>query len=112
MSSSPQAPFVHPFGASFSLAWLWLRLPRLDATLTSPSVSMLAAILTPVAVLAGVLGVWRLAADPGWTTKFFITGGLLAHWQVWFTVAIGARVSCSGLNKWLEKNSNDGFLNE
>ena len=67
-----------------------------------PSLSMLAALLTPVAVLAGTLGIWRLASDPGWTSRFFIASGLLSHWQAWFTVGIGACASSRGLNKWLE----------
>ena len=34
-------------------------------------VSMWELVLTPFAVLAGVLGAWRLGADPGWTGDFF-----------------------------------------
>ena len=72
------------------------------ATLFSPSLSMFALLLTPVAVVAAALGVWRLGADPGWTSQFFITDGLLSHWQAWFAVGIGAHTSGRGLNKWLE----------
>src|SRR5438270_5880624 len=72
------------------------------STLFSPSLSVLAALLTPAAVVAGTLGVWRLGADPGWTSQFFITDGLLSHWQGWFTVAIGAQVSGRRLNRWLK----------
>ena len=35
-------------------------------------------VLTPVAVLAAVLGAWRLGVDPGWTSGFFIAGGSLS----------------------------------
>ena len=63
---------------------------------------MLAALLTPVAVLAWALGAWRFGADPGWTTQFFIANGLLSHWQVWFAVAIGMHVSARSLNRWLQ----------
>jgi hypothetical protein len=94
---------VLPLGPWFSLAWLWLRLSRRDDALISRWLSMLAAMLTPLAVLAGALGVWRLAADPGWTSHFFIARGLLSHCQVWFTVAIAVRASSRGLNKWLDK---------
>ena len=105
MSSSAQAqgPLVYPLGAPFSLAWLWLRLSRRDDALISRWLPMLAMMLTPLAVLAGALGVWRLAADPGWTSHFFIARGLLSHCQVWFTVAIAVRASSRGLNKWLDK---------
>jgi len=63
---------------------------------------MFAVLLTPVAVLAGVLGVWRLGADLGWTNQFFITNGFLSHWQAWFAVAIGMHTSACCLKKWLE----------
>jgi hypothetical protein len=69
--------------------------------LFSPSLSMLAVLLTPVAVLAGALGVWRLGADPGWTNPFFIANGLLSHWQAWFAVAIGVYGSGHSLHRWL-----------
>jgi hypothetical protein len=72
------------------------------AKLVSPSLSMFALLLTPVAVVAAALGVWRLGADPGWTNQFFISDGLLSHWQAWFAVGIGAHTSGRGLNKWLE----------
>jgi hypothetical protein len=71
-------------------------------TLFSASLSMLAVLLTPVAVLTGALGVWRLGADPGWTNQFFIANGLLSHWQAWFAVAIGVHTSARSLNRWLE----------
>lgn len=63
---------------------------------------MIAALLMPVAVLAGTLGVWRLAADPGWTNPFFIANGLLSHWQAWFAVAIGVHTSSCSLSGWLK----------
>jgi hypothetical protein len=63
---------------------------------------MLATLLTPVAVLAGALGVWRLGADPGWTNQFFIATGLLSHWQPWFAVAACMHTSARSLNRWLE----------
>lgn len=102
-SAQAQGPLVQPLSPSFSLAWLWLRLSRRDDALISRSLSMLAVMLTPLALLAGALGVWRLAADPGWTSHFFIAHGLLSHCQVWFTVAIAVRASSRGLNNWLEK---------
>ena len=70
--------------------------------LYSPALSMLAALLMPGTVLASVLSIWRLAADPGWTSQFFIAKGLLSHWQVWFAVAIGMNMSARKLNKWLK----------
>ena len=46
-----------------------------------------ASFLTPAAVMAGALGIWRLAEDPHWTRDFAIRQGLLSHWQVWFLFA-------------------------
>lgn len=47
----------------------------------------LAALLTPVTVMAIVLACWRLAADFRATVDFPITAGLFSHWQVWLTGA-------------------------
>ena len=49
----------------------------------------------PVAVLAALLGVWRLGADLDLTGSFFINQGTLSHYQFWFAVAIAVRVSAS-----------------
>jgi len=54
----------------------------------------LAALLTPAAVMAAALGVWRLAADLQWASNFAITDGLFSHWQVWL-VSSGALQSGS-----------------
>jgi hypothetical protein len=42
-----------------------------------------AAMLTPAALMAAALGVWRIAADLSWTGSFAISSGLFSHWQVW-----------------------------
>ena len=47
----------------------------------------LGALLTPVAVMAAVLGIWRLASDLRFTGEFGISTGLFSHWQVWMTAA-------------------------
>jgi hypothetical protein len=57
--------------------------------------------LTLVAVLALALGVWRLGVDPGWTSAFFITEGLLSRYQLWFAVAIGGQTSAFIINRWV-----------
>ena len=64
---------------------------------------VLVVLLAPVAVLAGALGCWRFGADPGWTNHFFISNGVLSHWQAWFAVAIGVHTSARSLNGWLER---------
>jgi hypothetical protein len=65
------------------------------------SVSISGLVLTPVSVLAGVLGVWRLGEDLGWTSHFFKADGLLSRYQLWFAVAISARTSAFILNRWV-----------
>jgi hypothetical protein len=47
-----------------------------------------AALLTPAALMAFVLGLWRIAADLQWTSDFAIADGLLSHWQVWIASAV------------------------
>ena len=47
----------------------------------------LAALLTPAAVMAIVLALWRLSADLRATAEFPISVGLFSHWQVWLAGA-------------------------
>jgi hypothetical protein len=47
----------------------------------------LSALMTPAAVMASVLGIWRLAADLSLAGEFGISRGLFSHWQVWFVFA-------------------------
>jgi len=57
--------------------------------LKSPGVALaLGALLTPAAVAACVLGLWRIAADLGWTSDFAIPSGFFSHWQVWIAAAV------------------------
>lgn len=90
-----------PYSQVFELG---ARVRSFDRTIEvfSPSLSLLAALFMPISVIASVLCVWRLAADPGWTNQFFIAKGLLSHWQVWFAVAIFTHTSARALNKWLQ----------
>jgi hypothetical protein len=45
------------------------------------------ALLTPAALAAFALAMWRLAADLGVAGEFAIPEGLLSHWQVWLVLA-------------------------
>ncbi len=54
----------------------------------------LSALLTPGAVMASALGLWRLAADMKWTGEFAISSGLFSHWQVWLTFAALLQYAC------------------
>jgi hypothetical protein len=45
------------------------------------------ALLTPAALMAYVLGFWRLASDMGVAGEFGING-LFSHWQVWMLTGV------------------------
>jgi len=68
-----------------------------------PAASMSGLLLTLIAVLTGALGAWRLGVDPGWTGPFFVAGGLLSRYQLWFALAIAAQTSAFILNRWVAK---------
>jgi len=61
--------------------------------------TLLGLLLTPVAVAAGALAAWRFGVDAGWTSRFFIAGGFLSHWQVWCEFAISAEVCAWSLRR-------------
>jgi hypothetical protein len=59
-----------------------------------------AALLTPLAVMAGVLGLWRICADIGITGEFAITQGVFSHWQVWIALAFVLEGGAFLLNRY------------
>jgi hypothetical protein len=59
-----------------------------------------AGLLTPAAVLATVLGLWRIAADMNWTGSFAIPAGFFSHWQVWLGAAGVLQVCAHLLNRY------------
>jgi len=58
------------------------------------------ALLTPAAVMACILALWRLAADLSWTNRFAISSGLFSHWQVWMGAAILLHFCSRALNRY------------
>jgi hypothetical protein len=60
----------------------------------------LSALLTPAAVMASVLGMWRLAADMKWTGEFGISSGMFSHWQVWLLCAAALVIGAWRLNRY------------
>ncbi len=48
-------------------------------------------LINPMAVAGYALAAWRIGADLQWTDEFFISSGLLSHWQVWLALALGAQ---------------------
>ena len=71
--------------------------------------NVLVALLTPSALVALVLGMWRVCADLGWAGAFFIGDGFFSHWQVWIALSIGLKLLSSTLIAW---GSRAGKLSE
>jgi len=59
-----------------------------------------AALMTPAALMAGVLGLWRIGADLQWTNGFAIPSGLFSHWQVWLGAAFVLQLCAHILNRY------------
>jgi hypothetical protein len=62
--------------------------------------NILVALLTPAAVVAFVMGMWRVCADLGWAGAFLISAGFFSHWQVWIALSIGLKMLSSSLLSW------------
>ena len=58
-----------------------------------------AALLKPWALIAYVLGVWRLASDMGLTREFVFTG-IFSHWQVWMGMGVFVHIVSSVLARY------------
>jgi len=59
-----------------------------------------AALLTPAAVMALVLGMWRLGSDLGFARAFAIRSGILSHWQVWLAISVAVQFLAVLLNRY------------
>jgi hypothetical protein len=64
---------------------------------SAQAADVLVALVTPSAVIALVMGLWRLTADLGWTETFPISAGFFSHWHVWIALAIGLKFGASAL---------------
>jgi hypothetical protein len=58
-----------------------------------------AALVTPLSLMAYVLGFWRLASDMGMAGAF-VFSGLLSHWQIWIALALSLHSSAFLLNRY------------
>jgi hypothetical protein len=59
-----------------------------------------AALLTPAALAAAILGFWRIGADFHWMNSFAIPSGWLSHWQVWLGGAALLQFCSYALNRY------------
>jgi hypothetical protein len=62
--------------------------------------NVLVALLTPAAVLALVMGIWRVGVDLGFASAFLIADGFFSHWQVWIALSVGLKMLSSTLIAW------------
>ncbi len=62
--------------------------------------NILVALLTPAALVALAMGLWRVAADLDWAGAFPITGGFFSHWQVWIGLSVALKMLSSALLAW------------
>jgi len=65
---------------------------------------VLAALLPPSALAAGILAVWRIAADLNWTNSFAISSGIFSHWQVWLAAAVALQMCARALTRYGKSN--------
>ena len=59
-----------------------------------------AAMLTPTAVMAAALALWRVAADLNFAGSFAIPSGPFSHWQFWLGTAVALQVCSRLLNRY------------
>lgn len=55
--------------------------------------AVIAFLLTPAAVTAGALALWRIGADMRWAGQFFVTSGLFSRWQIWIATGVILQLS-------------------
>lgn len=60
----------------------------------------LASLLTPAALMALALALWRLGMDLKLTGPFAISKGFFSHWQVWIGTAIALLAAAIYLNRY------------
>ena len=75
------------------------RAPRKTAGKNRHLALAIGALLIPAALMAYVLGFWRLASDIGVTREFAIRG-LFSHWQVWIFMAAILHIAATVLNRY------------
>ena len=64
---------------------------------------MIPMLLSPVALIAAVMALWRFGADAGWTDSFVVSNGFMSHWQVWLAIAIGIQWISGRLDRLVKR---------
>ncbi len=83
--------------------WFELTVASIEAVPGQQLANILVALLTPAAVVALVMGLWRVSTDLGWAGAFLISGGFFSHWQVWIALSIALKLLSSSLLAWSGK---------
>jgi len=69
-------------------------------------VLLLSALLTPAAVVALALALWRIGSDLNFTEHFVISQGFFSHWQSWLLVAAVLQATSVLLNRLARRDRN------
>jgi hypothetical protein len=80
--------------------WFESAVVFITQTFSRQLANILVALLTPAALVALVMGIWRVCADLGWAGAFLITDGFFSHWQVWIALSVGLKMLSSTLIAW------------
>jgi hypothetical protein len=75
-------------------------LPANIVSLVGQWPDILVALLTPAALVALAMGLWRVGTDLDWASAFPIASGFFSHWQVWIALSIALKILSSGLLAW------------
>ena len=59
-----------------------------------------ATLFAPAALMAYVLGAWRLASDLQIAGNFGIQQGIFSHWQVWMALGAAVNIAAVSLNRY------------
>lgn len=62
--------------------------------------NILVALLTPAALVAFAMGLWRVSADLDWAGAFPIASGFFSHGQVWIALSVALKMLSSALLAW------------
>ena len=80
--------------------WFESAVVFITQTFSRQLANILVALLTPAALVALVMGIWRVCTDLGWAGAFLITDGFFSHWQVWIALSVGLKMLSSTLIAW------------
>jgi hypothetical protein len=59
-------------------------------------------LLWPIAFFCFVACLWRWSYDLSWIDRFFVTQGILFHWQVWFLAGMVLQAAAVWLSRYAQ----------